>query len=56
MVPSAIHVLPAMPLTRNGKIDRGGLAVFEDTTACELEALMDDLDRVSDDQMIGSGS
>jgi len=56
MVPSAIHVLPAMPLTRNGKIDRGGLAVFEDTTACELEALMDDLDRVSDDQMIGGGS
>jgi amino acid adenylation domain-containing protein len=51
MIPAAISIVRAMPLTGNGKVDRTALALLEDAEGGEIEGLLDDLDRIPDEMI-----
>jgi amino acid adenylation domain-containing protein len=48
MMPSVIRIVAAMPLTQNAKIDRAALALLQDRSASEVEAILDDLDAIDE--------
>src|SRR5262249_41271630 len=51
MIPAAISIVQAMPLTGNGKVDRAALALLEDSEQSEIEDILSDLDRVPDEMI-----
>jgi amino acid adenylation domain-containing protein len=48
MVPSVIHLIRAIPLSSNGKIDRKAVSVLGNTTSDDLQAALDEIESVSE--------